>query len=142
MELLLVSHKGVASGIKNAASMIIGDMADDIKVIELTEEDGIEAFTQELEKFLTTEFQVETGLILADLKGGTPFNRAEMLLTKHELRSRIKVVSGMNLPVVLDAALRDTEQWTTQELTEIVECGQDGIASMDLVMQNSQDEDE
>lgn len=143
MELLLVSHKGVASGIKNAASMIIGDMAESVKVIELTADDGVEIFTEQLEQYLTGWLtESKTGLIFADLKGGTPYNKSEMILSKYNLKNQIKVVSGLNLAMVLDALFEEMPQWNLDKLIEIIENGRKGIDCLDLVTSNDEAEDE
>lgn len=44
MELLLVSHRGIASGMKAAVQMVMGAAADQITAMELTEDEGIESF--------------------------------------------------------------------------------------------------
>lgn len=143
MELLLVSHKGVASGIKTAAAMIVGDEAESIQVIELTAEDGIDAFTEQLEKYLTQWLgDGKKGLVLADLKGGTPYNRAEMLLSQHNFKEQAKVISGMNLPMVLDVLFQDIEEWSEEELQGILATGRDGINCLDLAGQQDDGEDE
>lgn len=143
MELLLVSHKGVASGIKTAAAMIVGDEASNIQVIELTAEDGIDAFTGQLEKYLTQWLgDGKKGLVLADLKGGTPYNRAEMLLSQHNFKEQAKVISGMNLPMVLDVLFQDIEEWSEEELQGIIATGRDGINCLDLAGQQDDGEDE
>lgn len=143
MELLLVSHKGIASGIKTAAAMTIGDVADSIQVIELTAEDGIDVFTEQLDACLLSWLKDgRKGLILADLKGGTPYNRAEMLLSQHNFKEQAKVISGMNFPLVLDVLFRDVEEWKESDLQEMITTGRDGIDCLDLAGQQDDGEDE
>lgn len=143
MELLLVSHKGVASGIKNAASMTVGDMAESIKVIELTADDGVEAFAEQLEQYLTAWLtKNKIGLIFADLKGGTPYNKSEMILLKYNLKKKAKVISGLNLAMVLDALFEEMPQWDLDRLTEIIENGRKGIDCLDLAISNEEAKDE
>ena len=91
MKLLLISHQGAASGMKTAAKLIAGDMADAIDTIELTAEAGIEAFTQELDAYLKGwQNAEEPAVIFADLKGGTPYNKAEILLAQYGMKDRVK----------------------------------------------------
>lgn len=71
MNILIVSHHGVASGMQQAAQMIVGDVSK-IHVIELTEE-GVDVFANKLETYLKEWLSENTGIVLADLKGGTPF---------------------------------------------------------------------
>lgn len=44
MELLLVSHRGIASGMKSAIAMVMGPVAEQITAMELTEEEGVGNF--------------------------------------------------------------------------------------------------
>ena len=48
--------------------------------------------------------------------GGTPYNQAELLLAKHGLKDRAKVISGMNLPMVVDVVLSDMDVCSTDAL--------------------------
>lgn len=40
MELLLVSHRGIAAGMESAVRMVMGPAADQLTVMELTEDEG------------------------------------------------------------------------------------------------------
>lgn len=143
MEILLISHDGAASGMKRAAKLIAGDAADAIHTIELTAEAGVEAFTQELKSDLVQRFSDgRMGVIFADLMGGTPFNRAEMLLSEYGWKDRIKVISGLNLSMVLTCLFEDITEWTQDMIQEITAAGKDGIGCMDLLSSEEDSEDE
>lgn len=143
MELLLVSHKGIASGMKSAVQMVMGDLADKIRVLELTEEEGISRFGERLEETLVSWLtEGKKGLVFADLKGGTPYNQAELLLTKHGLKSRAKVISGLNLPMVVEALLGEIDVCSTAELLRLVQAARDSVACLELEAQASDLEDE
>lgn len=143
MELLLVSHRGIASGMKAAVSMVMGPVADQITAMELTEEEGIQRFAERLEAYLTAWLtEGKKGLVFADLRGGTPYNQAELLLDKHGLKGRAKVISGMNLPMVVDAALRDMDVCSGEELDSLVQSARDGIMCLDLMAQTAGSDDE
>lgn len=141
MDILLVSHRGIASGIKSTVEMVLGN-SDQIKVIELTEE-GVEKYTGELEAYLTSWLTGEKkGIIFADIKGGTPFNQAELLLKKYHLKHKAKVISGVNLPMIVDLICRDADVEDPQEIKRIMANGKDGISCLDLMEQTASSEDE
>ena len=143
MELLLVSHRGIASGMKAAVSMVMGPVAEQITAMELTEEEGIEQFAKRLEAYLTAWLtEGKKGLVFADLRGGTPYNQAELLLDKHGLKDRAKVISGMNLPMVVEAALRDVDVCSREDLDSLVQAARDGIMCLDLTAQAAGSDDE
>lgn len=143
MELLLVSHRGIATGMKSAVSMVMGALADQITTMELTEDEGIEQFAARLEEYICSWLtEGKKGLIFADLRGGTPYNRAEMILGKHGLKDRAKVLSGMNLPMVVDAVLRDMDVCSLDEIAALVQTARDGVACLDLETQAADSDDE
>lgn len=141
MEVLIVSHRGVATGIKSTVDMVLGDSSQ-IKTIELTEE-GIQVYAEELEAYLTGWLtQGNQGIILADIKGGTPFNQAELLLNKHNLKDRAKVICGVNLPMVVDLFFRDIDVNHVEEIESVLQNAREGIDCMDLSVQTGSSDDE
>ena len=143
MELLLVSHRGIATGMKSAISMVMGAVADQITTMELTEDEGIEQFAVRLEEYVCSWLTVgRKGLIFADLRGGTPYNRAELILSQHGLKDRARVISGMNLPMVVDAVLRDMDVCSLDEIAALVQAARDGIACLELEVQSPCSDDE
>ncbi len=143
MELLLVSHRGIASGMKAAIEMVMGPAADQITTLELTEDEGIENFGKKLEEYLVSWLtEGKKGLIFADLRGGTPYNQSELLLAKHGLKGQAKVISGMNLPMIVDALFKDIDVCNMAEVGEIVTAAKDGIVCLDMETQADGSDDE
>ncbi|HIT63817.1 MAG TPA: hypothetical protein IAC37_05110 [Candidatus Ventrimonas merdavium] len=143
MELLLVSHRGVATGMKAAISMVMGPAADQITALELTEDEGIENFGKRLEEHLVSWLtEGKKGLIFADLRGGTPYNQSEMILDRHGLKSRAKVISGMNLPMIIDALFKDIDVNDLAAVAEVAAAAKDGVACLDLEAQSGSSDDE
>lgn len=144
MEILLVSHKGVASGMKSAIKMIVGTESEKVTVLELTEEEGVESFSKHLEEYITSWFSDKSkkGLIFADLNGGTPYNQSEMILQRHNLKNSAKVISGMNLAIIIDALFKDIDVNNLDEISEIMESGKEGILCMDLDSNIGSNDDE
>ena len=140
MNILIVSHHGVSSGMQQAAQMIVGDVSK-IHVIELTEE-GVDVFANKLETYLKEWLSENTGIVLADLKGGTPFNQAELILSRLGLKNKAKVIAGVNLPLILELLFKDIDINNIDELREVVESNRLNIDCMDLYSQNNEDEDE
>ena len=131
---------GVASGIASAAQMIVGDISQ-IHTIELTEA-GVDVFADELENYLKEWLSKDTGIVLADLKGGTPFNQAELILSRLGLKDHAKVIVGVNLPLVLELLFKKLDINNQNELKDFVESSRLNIDCMDLYNQNNENEDE
>ena len=116
---------------------------DEISDCHGHEEEGVGNFSKRLEEYLVTWLSgTGKGLVFADLRGGTPYNQAELLLAKHGLKDRAKVISGMNLPMVVDAVLSDMDVCSTDALAGLVQNARDGIMCLDLEAQTAGSDDE
>lgn len=104
MNLLLVSHGHLASGIITSFEMIAGEQKK-IDFIEL-DDTGVENFRKKLKKYLKNKSDV---LILADMAGGTPYNESFKYFLSNS--KNIQLVSGLNLPMLLEIGTQ-TEQKT------------------------------
>lgn len=91
----------------NSAKMILGDTFD-YPVVSMQADDGIKGTLAKLEEILQTIPEKQPIVIIADLLGGTPANVAVL---KSNSDPRIKVVTGLNLGMVLESffALEDSE---------------------------------
>jgi PTS system mannose-specific IIA component len=100
MKLVLVSHGSFAVGLLESFHMIAGENKD-ISAICLTDE-GISDFSKRLKDYLES-WSNEQIVVLCDIKGGTPFNEAYgSYLADPE---RIKIITGMNLPMLIEMGI-------------------------------------
>lgn len=122
MKLLLVSHGQLASGILTSYQMIAGESAG-IDKLELTDS-GVGAFRKALDGYLSHNDKV---LILADVQGGTPYNESfKQFLSKPD---RVRVVSGLNLAMLLEIGVQFQKSEHLEELATIaVDTGRNGIS--------------
>lgn len=91
----------------NSAKMILGDTLD-YPVVSMQADDGIKGTLAKLEEILQTIPEKQPIVIIADLLGGTPANVAVL---KSNSDPRVKVITGLNLGMVLESffALEDSE---------------------------------
>ncbi|MDO5089149.1 MAG: PTS galactosamine/N-acetylgalactosamine transporter subunit IIA [Leptotrichiaceae bacterium] len=94
--IILTGHGNIGTGIGSAVELVFGK-PEKFQTIDFTEGTTPELLEKKLEKEIDN-FQSET-LILTDIAGGTPFKTASLLSMK---KKNVKVVSGMNLPMVLE----------------------------------------
>ena len=106
-QVILMSHGSMAKETLNSAKMILGD-ALDYPVVSMQADDGIEGTLAKLEEILQAIPEKQPIVIIADLLWGTPANVAVL---KANSDPRIKVVTGLNLGMVLESffALEDPE---------------------------------
>lgn len=132
-EVLVVSHSTLAKGFNEAVNMILGS---EINYLGL-DDDGVELFHKRLkEKIEAIKEKNKKVLILADLFGGTPFNKS---LYEASLDIDVKVISGINLAMLIEAIMREKSNIDEVAL-EIVESTKDSIKIG--IIQNNNEEDE
>lgn len=127
MNVLVVSHEGMASGLVKAVRMIIGPQ-EQLFWLELTEE-GVLPFAAELEARLNSwQKSGQSGLLFTDLLGGTPMNQAMAVTTKLDLTKKVKIISGYNLAIVLEALSIEDTSFENVDINQLLEAGKQGIA--------------
>jgi mannose/fructose/sorbose-specific phosphotransferase system IIA component len=135
MPMLLVGHGPLASGLMGAVEMIAGPQ-EAFAVVRLRPEDDVERVAARLERELRrlgVEADAEA-VIFADLFGAAPANAAASLL---RTRPNIEIVAGMNLPMVLDAALA-REGVSAKEIVErAIESGRESVRDVGAVIREA-----
>jgi mannose/fructose/sorbose-specific phosphotransferase system IIA component len=91
----------MAEGMIDAARMIVGPM-DGVATVSLKESDAVEDLMGRIEIALNEVDQGEGALILVDAFGASPFNASARLAMG---RKNVEVISGMNLPILLELAV-------------------------------------
>ena len=112
--IVLVSHGEMASAMLGAAHMIVGEN-EHMLAVGLHEADDVEGL---MARIATAVEQVENGdgtLILVDAFGASPFNASARLAMQ---RGKIEVVTGMNLPMLLELSIQPDDQ-DLQSLTQV-----------------------
>lgn len=98
--LILVTHRGVATALVATAALIL-DQAVRPGIVEIGDLEDADLAEQRIEHEIRQSCMVQPPLILTDLPGATPHNRALTVAGRHCRRAR--VVSGLNLPMLLRA---------------------------------------
>jgi len=100
--IVIISHGEMATGMLEAARMIIGEQEGIVPIV-LREADDVEGLKQRIEAAIQ---QVDNGdgvLIMVDLFGATPFNVSARIALA---RDGVEVITGMNLPMLLEVAMQ------------------------------------
>lgn len=108
---LIASHGRLASGIKSSLEIIVGEI-DNVFLIEAYVDEN-----KSLDKDIIEVFQnMTTGdelIVFTDLLGGSITNQ----IAKYALQDNIHIISGFNLPLLVELLLSD-EATPTVELIE------------------------
>ncbi len=95
--IVVAAHGGLAEGLIATTQMMIGPLKQ-VEAVAIYAKEGIKDLEKKLEEAIN---KVDTGngiLILIDIFGGSPATVSLSFIDKYN----IKVVSGVNLPVILE----------------------------------------
>lgn len=123
VEVFLISHEDVSESLLRSAELILGNQKN-VYTYSLKRGEDIEIFGEKINEKIE-ELKNEKILILTDMFGGTPSNVIAANLKKYDF----KCISGMNLPMLLDALLlRDDDSLEIEQLAErCLKTGKEGI---------------
>lgn len=125
VNIILASHGKFAEGILQSAEMIFGEQ-DQLKTVIFMPSEGPEDLKAKLDQAVESFGKDAEILLLVDLWGGSPFNQASVI--NEELPEKTAIVTGLNLPMLLEALGSRIGMETAHELaTHIVSKETTGI---------------
>lgn len=124
--ILLIGHGSISTGVLEALELFSGKL-EQVEALSLAVEQDMQEFSQQLKEAIN---RVDTGqgvVVFCDLAFGTPSNVAAQLLSTEEYSERVQIITGMNLPMVLEyTQLRTGEP----DISEVIQIGKDGIIDL------------
>lgn len=135
MNIILLSHGKYNQGILDSHNMIIGENK---QIYSLSLTDSMDEFNEKLDTIINQLLEKGDVLALCDLKGGTPYNK----ITEKKLMnpSKIHIISGMNLPMLIEVSLKLEQSIGIESLIETaIQAGTSGISFTELVENNESD---
>lgn len=135
--IIVMSHGDMANGLKDTMMMILGEQ-EDIYFISFTPSDSIEDFRKRVNVIYHSIDEDRQVLFLTDLYGGTPNHVATAM--KIAEPSRVEVLSGVNMPLLMEATLGKTK--VLSDIVEhLSEQGRSGMIRIEPALdQNEEDE--
>lgn len=129
VSIITISHGGMAAGILSAAAMVCPDVAQtaSLSIMPDTNPD-------DFQKALETKIkELDTGdgvLLLADMLGGSPCNRAIYCLG-----DKVHLLVGMNLSMLITAiTVREDGLASNELIRQVIEEAHDGVANVNEML--------
>jgi PTS system mannose-specific IIA component len=132
--ILVVAHGALGEELINSVTMIMGRVPL-LRAVGLKSDQGLDELAEEIKNAWQ---ELERGgadrlLILVDMFGGSCSNVAARLVNESDPQSSA-LITGVNLPMVLEAAI-DRDLYTLEELVaKIVDAGKKSIVDVRAVM--------
>ena len=130
--IVLISHGKMAEGMIDSAKLFFGDAIEQLAYVTLKMEDSLEDFQNLLAEAIKEVDGGEGVIVLADLLGGTPSNRAAYLVSDN-----VQVITGMNLTIFLE--LLGLRLSGAVDVHNLIATGQSGIVSLNDLLQEQAD---
>lgn len=133
---ILTGHGEFASGLGSALEMV-GGPQQDFEIVTFLESEAGEFNAKILDAVTRMQQQCGEVIVFCDLMGGTPFNQAMMASVSVP---NVSVVTGANLPMLLECMTERTVDTTAKELVATaLEIGRMGIDSKALEVVSVED---
>lgn len=129
-KILIVSHGTLAKGNYEAAKMIYGELTN-ITYLCLEENMGIENYKKKLTDIIQDISDSDQIIVLADIKGGSPYNSAVSILSEKGLLKKSKILTGLNLIMLLSVLVVENEI-TDKEIIDIIAAAKEGIVNFEI----------
>lgn len=136
-KILLVSHGLMAMGVFEAYKMIAGENKS-IRYICLSDGKDIEEFKLELNMLSDWINADDELIVLSDIMGGSPYLTTIQYVQDHSLMDQAKIISGMNLPLVLTIGLSGS--LNDEEILNVINEAKNGIQLFEYCDDESDDE--
>ncbi|WP_298291709.1 PTS fructose transporter subunit IIA [Thiomonas sp.] len=108
--LLLIAHAPLASALKDCASHVYAGCPQNLQAVDVPADATVESAAAAALPALQQAGTDGSALLLVDVFGATPSNAAQRLAElAGELHIRVKIVAGVNLPMVLRAVCYQQE---------------------------------
>lgn len=140
---IVTGHGGFAAGMEANVKMLAGNEAE-LTAIDFTEGVTVEELEARLAAAMDRYADCEATLVLADIAGGTPYNRAATLSVT---RPKVRVLSGTNSSMLMDLCMRNITGDSVEDIDglaeELMETARDNVNKFVLTVPAAQpDEDE
>ncbi|EHA1006611.1 TPA: PTS sugar transporter subunit IIA [Clostridium perfringens] len=124
---LVATHGEMAKGLFDAIDMICGTQ-EKFSIVSLKRGQDAESFGEELGEKINELNSDEGVVVLVDLLGATPMNKSALNLYKSD---KVEVITGVNLPMVVTAAMeRDCFSDIKELVEKIKNDGKDSVCSV------------
>jgi mannose/fructose-specific phosphotransferase system component IIA len=132
---LIAAHGSFSSGIKSSLDIIIGKM-ENVFIIDAYV-DGNKSIEDELTTILTNVKAEDELVVFSDLMGGSITNQ----ILRHGLRENIHVVSGMNLPLLIDIMLAGVDTPIATVVENAISAAREQVVYVNKLIHKENDHD-
>lgn len=137
---ILVSHGMMAPGMHRALDMLAGEGREDILSASLENGMGADEFAENFRKLISVVKKEDEILMFADLVGGSPLTTAANVIAEEGLLDQTVMIGGMNMPLVLSAAVMKDTMDTAELIESLIPESRDELKEFRITAETTEDE--
>ena len=120
---IVATHGNYASGLKSTINLVCGEM-ENLITIDYVAEISVADLENKYDEAMAELKAYDKIIILTDIFGGTPFNRAAM---KYTGKDNVKILAGVNFTLAYSALTADGDNFD-ENIAEMIEDAKNEIA--------------
>lgn len=120
---IVATHGNYASGLKSTVNLVCGEM-ENLRTIDYVAEISVTDLENKYDEAMAELKAYDKIIILTDIFGGTPFNRAAM---KYAGKDNVKILAGVNFTLAYSALTADGDDFD-EDIAEMIEDVKNEIA--------------
>lgn len=124
--ILIVGHGDFAEGLIDNSKLIVGSQ-EDIDFHSLYSGDSVDEFDRVVNDKIINFLDKDGLIIFTDIYGATPFNSCCRVISNLEADDKVKIISGVSVPMLITAILERSENNLEELKNLIIESGKEGI---------------
>lgn len=132
---LITGHGTISSGIKSSLDLIIG-RTEQVVVIDAYV-DGNYSIESGIQAFLSHITPIDEIIVFTDLMGGSITNQ----VLRYALRENVHVVSGMNLPLLIEVLMADPNSPVVEVIENAIATAREQITYVNKIIPKLNDHD-
>lgn len=132
---IATSHASLASGVYSAIQMIAGEF-DNIRILEFKNGDKLDDFDDNLKKLYEELKSYKHVIVLADIAGGTPFNRSVLNLANYD---NVRIIGGLSFASLFQALNSDNDD-IDECVQEIIQTTKDSVIPFETKVEEDDDD--
>jgi len=134
---LIATHGTFAAGVKSSIDIIIGAM-EHVFLIEAYVDETVSVETQ-INGVMTQVSDTDELIVFTDILGGSITNQ----ILQHALKPNVHVVSGFNLPLLIEVLMADAETPAEEVITAALENAKEQMTYVNkLLTAQKEDQDD
>lgn len=122
--IILATHGTLGEALIETTKLITKEALNNIAYVTINVEDRPETIKKQIRKAIAKVDSKDGVIILTDMFGGTPSNISNAFLKE----KNTEVISGVNLPILVEAVSKQTKSDFKTLSTDLVKCGKRSIS--------------